>query len=50
MRRFIPVLKITLSGARQANAKDMHSDVRDRAETYMIGMTPCAKAENHFFS
>jgi hypothetical protein len=39
-----------LSGISRANAKDMRSDVWGRVETYMIGTTPHAQAEDHFFS
>jgi hypothetical protein len=42
--------KITLTGVRRANADDMHLDVWDHVETYTIGTTPHALAENHFFS
>ncbi len=40
--RFFPALKIMLSGVRQANAKDMRSDVWDRVEIYTFGTTPHA--------
>jgi hypothetical protein len=42
MIRFFPASKITLSGIRQANAKDMHSDEWDHVEIYTFGMTPHA--------
>jgi hypothetical protein len=39
-----------LSGSRRANAKDVHLDVWDCVETYVIYMTHCAQAKDHFIS
>jgi hypothetical protein len=39
-----------LSGVSRANAEYVRLDVWDRVETYMICMTPCAQAKDHFIS